>query len=208
MKRIGKQPTFVNGLRQTDAETLDIAIMALAGKVNTELVSMLELGGARAVGLSGVDGGFIRAHRQTDPDIGFVGVVDHVDPTPLYALAGAGYMPVVAPVALGPEGPLNVNADTVAGDIAGALGAASLIFLTDVPGVMDRAGAVLPALDRAQADALRHEGVITGGFIPKVEACLSALDRVPEAVILDGGRPHAIVEHLVDRATAGTVFRR
>ena len=207
MKRVGKQPTFVNGLRQTDAETLDIAIMALAGKVNTELVALLQLGGARAVGLSGVDGGFIRAHRQTDPDIGFVGVVDHVDPAPLNALAGAGYIPVVAPVALGPEGPLNINADTVAGDIAGALGAASLIFLTDVPGVMDRAGMVLPALDRAQADALRQEGVITGGFIPKVEACLSALDRVPEAVILDGGRPHAIVQHLVERATAGTVFR-
>jgi acetylglutamate kinase len=106
---------------------------------------------------------------------------------------------------------LNINADTVAGDIASALGALSLIFLTDVPGVMDRAGNVLPALDRARADALRREGVITGGFIPKVEACLAALDRVPgvpEAVILDGGRPHAIVEHLIDRSTAGTVFRR
>ena len=208
MKRVGKEPVFVNGLRQTDAETLDIAIMALAGKVNTELVATLQLGGTRAVGLSGVDGGFIRAHRQTDPDIGFVGVVDEVDPAPLRALVAAGYVPVVAPVALGPEGPLNVNADTVAGDIAGALGAESLIFLTDVPGVMDRAGQVLRTLDRGRADALRREGVITGGFIPKVEACLSALDRVPEAVILDGGRVHAIVEHLIEHRTAGTVFKR
>jgi acetylglutamate kinase len=209
MKRVGKEPVFVSGLRQTDGETLDIAIMALAGKVNTELVATLELGGTRAVGLSGVDGGFIRAHRQTEPDIGFVGVVDEVDAAPLRALGAAGYAPVVAPIALGPDGPLNINADTVAGDIAGALRAATLIFLTDVPGVMDRAGKVLPALDRARADALRREGVISGGFIPKVEACLSALDRaVPEAVILDGGRPHAIVEHLVERTTAGTVFRR
>jgi acetylglutamate kinase len=211
MKRVGKEPVFVDGLRRTDADTLDIAVMALAGKVNTELVATLQLGGTRAVGLSGVDGGCIRAHRQTSPDIGFVGTVDQVDAAPLIALVAAGYVPVVAPIALGPEGPLNINADTVAGDIASALGAASLIFLTDVPGVMDRAGKVLPALDRAGADALRREGVITGGFIPKVEACLSALDRdpgVPEAVILDGGRPHAIVEHLIERATAGTVFRR
>jgi acetylglutamate kinase len=211
MKRVGKEPVFVDGLRQTDAETLDIAVMALAGKVNTELVATLQLAGTPAVGLSGVDGGCIRAHRQTAPDIGFVGVVDSVDPTPLNALAAAGYVPVIAPVALGPDGPLNINADTVAGDIASALGAASLIFMTDVPGVMDRAGMVLPALDRARADALRREGVISGGFIPKVEACLTALDRVPgvpEAVILDGGRPHAIVGHLFERSTAGTVFRR
>ncbi len=207
MKRVGKQAVFVNGLRQTDAETLDIAVMALAGKVNTELVATLQMGGTRAIGLSGVDGGFIRAHRQTEPDIGFVGVVDDVDPTPLRALAAAGYVPVVAPVALGPDGPLNINADTVAGDIAGALRAASLVFLTDVPGVMDRAGTVLPALDRPQAEALKREGVITGGFIPKVDACLSALDRVPEAVILDGGNPHAIVQHLIERTTSGTVFR-
>ena len=208
MKRVGKEPVFVNGLRSTDAETLDIAVMALAGKVNTELVATLQLGGTPAVGISGVDGGFIRAHRQTEPDIGFVGVVDSVDPTPLRALAGAGYVPVVAPVALGPDGPLNINADTVAGDIAGAIGAESLIFLTDVPGVMDRAGQVLPALDRGRADALRREGVISGGFIPKVEACLTALERVPESVILDGGRPHAIVQHLIERQTAGTVFER
>jgi acetylglutamate kinase len=206
MKRVGKEPVFVEGRRATDAETLDIAVMALAGKVNTDLVATLLLGGTRAIGLSGVDGGFIRAHRQTTPDIGFVGVVDSVNPAPLEALSAAGYIPVVAPIALGPEGPLNINADTVAGDIAGALRAQSLLFLTDVPGVMDRAGQVLPALDRGRADALRRDGVITGGFIPKVEACLSALDRVPESVILDGGHAHAIVEHLIEHRTSGTVF--
>jgi len=206
LKRLGKEPVFVEGLRQTDEETLDVAVMALAGKINTDLVAVLQHGGTPAVGLSGVDGGFIRARRQTAPDIGFVGEVQEVDPRPLAALAAAGYVPVVAPIALGPAGPLNINADTVAADIARAMGAAGLVFLTDVPGVKDRAGNVLPALDRAGARALRDEGVISGGMIPKVEACLRALDRVPRATILDGGRPHAIVEHLLEDRTPGTVF--
>ena len=204
--RIGKQAVFVNGLRQTDAETLDVAIMALAGKVNKELVAVLQQGGTPAVGLCGVDGGFIRAHRQTEPDIGFVGVVDEVDPTPLRALAAAGYTPVIAPIALGSEGPLNINADTVAGDIARALDAESLLFLTDVPGVKDRASNTLPALDRAQVEALRRQGVISGGMIPKVEACLRCLDRVPRAAIVDGAAPHALVEHLLHGRSLGTVF--
>lgn len=208
LKRIGKEPVFVNGLRQTDAETLELAIMVLAGKVNKDLVAVLQQGGQLAVGLCGVDGGFIRARRQTDPDIGFVGAVDAVDPTPLRALGAAGYVPVIAPIALGPEGPLNVNADVVAGDIARAVGASSLIYLTDVPGVKGRDGQVLPQLDRAEADRLRAEGVISGGMIPKVDACLTALDKVPQAVILDGGREHAIMEHLLHGHTAGTVFRR
>ncbi|HEV2125614.1 MAG TPA: acetylglutamate kinase [Chloroflexota bacterium] len=206
LKRVGKEPVFVNGLRQTDAETLEIAIMVLAGKVNKDLVAVLQTGGTPAVGLCGVDGGFIRARRQTQPDIGFVGEVVAVDPTPLTALGQAGYVPVVSPIALGPDGPLNINADTVAGDIARAVGASTLLYLTDVPGVKDRAGKVLPALDRVEADRLQAAGVITGGMIPKVNACLTALDKVPQAVILDGGQPHAIVEHLLQGKTAGTVF--
>jgi len=206
LKRLGKEPVFVDGLRQTDAETLDVAVMALAGKVNKDLVAILTNGGRPAIGLSGVDGGFIRARRQTEPDIGYVGEVETVDTRPLALLLEAGYVPVVAPIALGPGGPLNINADTVAGDIARAVGAASLIFLTDVPGVKDRAGNVLPALDRAQAEALQRAGIISGGMIPKVEACLSCLDRVSRATILDGGRPHAIVEHLLEGRTPGTVF--
>ena len=206
LARIGKEAVFVDGLRQTDEETLDVAIMVLAGKVNKQLVAELQRAGTPAVGLCGIDGGFVRARRQTAPDIGLVGEVGEVDPRPLHALAAAGYVPVVAPIALGADGPLNINADTVAGDIARALGAAGLIFLTDVPGVKDRAGNVLPALDRAQASALQRDGVISGGMIPKVEACLSALERVPRPTILDGGRPHAIVEHLLHGRTAGTVF--
>ncbi|MGH2351492.1 MAG: acetylglutamate kinase [Chloroflexota bacterium] len=206
LNRIGKEPVFVDGLRQTDAETLEVAMMVLAGKVNKDLVAVLQGAGAAAVGLCGVDGGFIRAHRQTDPDIGLVGEVEAVDPRPLQVLASAGYVPVVAPIALGPEGPLNINADTVAGDIARALDAASLLFLTDVPGVKDRSGNVMPVLNRVQVAALRRDGVISGGMIPKVEACLRCLDRVPQATILDGSRPHAIVEHLLEGRTSGTVF--
>ena len=206
LARIGKEAVFVDGLRQTDAETLEVAVMALAGKVNKELVALLQSAGTPAVGLCGIDGGLLRARRQTQPDLGFVGIVEHVDPRPLELLAEAGYVPVVAPIALGPDGPLNVNADTVAGDVARRLGAATLLFLTDVPGVKDRAGTVLPALDRARADALKREGVITGGMIPKVDACLRVLDRVARASILDGGRPHAISEHLLEGHTFGTVF--
>jgi acetylglutamate kinase len=206
LQRIGKQPVFVDGLRQTDAETLDVAVMALAGKVNKELVALLQLAGAPAIGLTGVDGGCIRARRQVDPDIGFVGQVEQVDARPFDVLLAAGYIPVVAPIALGPSGPLNVNADTVAGDLACALGAASLTFLTDVPGVKGLNGDVLPAIDRSEAARLRRDGVITGGMIPKVEACLRVLDRVPRAAILDGGHAHAIVAHLLEGGTGGTVF--
>jgi acetylglutamate kinase len=206
LMRLDKQPVFVDGLRQTDAETLDVAIMALAGKVNTELVALLQRAGTPAIGISGVDGGLLRARRQTQPDIGFVGVVEEVDCRPLEALQAAGYVPVIAPIALGPEGPLNVNADTVAGDVARAVAAEDVVFLTDVPGVKSRAGDVLPALDRAQVEALKREGVISGGMIPKVDACLRVLDRVARASILDGARPHAIEEYLLKQRTSGTTF--
>jgi acetylglutamate kinase len=206
LARIDKQAVFVNGLRQTDAETLEVAVMALAGKVNKELVALLQGAGTPAVGLCGVDGGLLRAHRQTEPDLGYVGEIEQIDTRPLDLLADAGYVPVIAPIALGSDGPLNVNADTVAGDVARSLAATTLLFLTDVPGVQDRAGNLLPALDRAHAEALKREGVITGGMIPKVDACLRVLDRVAQASILDGGRPHAISEHLLDGHTFGTVF--
>ena len=149
LQRMGKEPVFVDGLRQTDAETLDVAVMALAGKVNTDLVAVLQAGGTPAIGLSGVDGGFIRARRQTEPDLGFVGEVEEVDPRPLEALTGAGYVPVIAPIALGPDGPAqHQRGHRRRGHRPRRLGAASLLFLTDVPGVKDRAGNVLPALDR------------------------------------------------------------
>jgi len=206
LKRLGKQPTFVDGLRVTDVETLDVATMALAGKVNKELVATLNLAGTPAVGLAGADGGWIRARRITDPDLGFVGEVVSVDPTPALALISAGYLPVVAPIALGDEGLLNINADTVAGDIARAVGAALLIFLTDVPGVKDASGQVSGHLTAAQVKAMRDDGTIAGGMIPKVQACLRVVDGGARAVIADGADPGAIGLHVRGEAGNGTTI--
>lgn len=206
LKRIGKQPTFVDGLRVTDAETLEVATMALAGKVNKELVATLNLAGTPAVGLAGADGGWIRARRITEPDLGFVGEVVSIDPTPALALIAAGYLPVVAPIALGDEGLLNINADTVAGDIARAVGAAILIFLTDVPGVKDASGQVAAHLTAGQVQAMREDGTIAGGMIPKVQACLRAAEVGARAVIADGGDPGAIGIHVRGESGNGTTI--
>lgn len=206
LKRIGKQATFVDGLRVTDAETLEVATMALAGKVNKELVATLTLAGTPAVGLAGADGGWIRARRIVEPDLGFVGEVTSVDPAPVRALIGAGYLPVVAPIALGDEGLLNINADTVAGDIARAVGAALLIFLTDVPGVKDASSQVVPRLTSGEVRAMREAGTIGGGMIPKVQACLRAAEAGARTVIADGGDPGAIGIHVRGEAGNGTTI--
>ena len=206
LKRIGKQPTFVDGLRVTDAETLEVATMALAGKVNKELVATLNIAGTPAVGLAGADGGWIRATRITDPDLGFVGEVVSVDPKPVHSLIAAGYLPVVAPIALGDEGLLNINADTVAGDIARAVDAALLIFLTDVPGVKDGSGQVASHLTASQVQAMRDDGTIAGGMIPKVQACLRATEGGARTVIADGGDPGAIGIHVRGEAGNGTTI--
>ncbi|RLT56906.1 MAG: acetylglutamate kinase [Chloroflexi bacterium] len=206
LNRIGKVPEFVDGLRVTDEETLEIATMSLAGKINKELVAILQLSGTPAFGMAGADGGCVRAKRMTTPDLGFVGEVVGIDPRPLHALMDAGYVPVVAPIALGERGLLNINADTVAGDIAHATGAEILIFLTDVPGVKDISGAVRATLTRAECAALRTSGAISGGMIPKVDACLRALDGGARAAIADGSDADAIGVHLRSQATSGTVF--
>jgi acetylglutamate kinase len=206
LKRIGKQTTFVDGLRVTDAETLEVATMALAGKVNKELVATLNLAGIPAVGLAGADGGWIRARRITDPDLGFVGEVVSVDPTLALALIAADYLPVVAPIALGDKGLLNVNADTVAGDIARAVDAALLIFLTDVPGVKDASNVVATHLTATQVRSMRDAGTIDGGMIPKVQACLRAAEVGARAVIADGADPGAIGIHVRGEAGNGTTI--
>ena len=208
LARVDKQPTFVNGLRVTDDETLELAVMVFAGAVNKQLVALLNAAGIPAVGISGVDGGLVRARRQTDPDIGLVGQAEQVDTTPLRALLDHGLIPVVACIVLGPDGQiLNINADTLAGDLARAQRASRVVFLTDVPGVRGADGAVIPSLSAGETDRLIAEGVITGGMIPKVEACLRCLDGVPEAVILDGSVSHVLRDHVLGSATAGTVFR-
>lgn len=210
MERQGVRPRFVRGLRVTDEPSLDVVVAVLSGVVNKAIVaSVLALNG-RAVGLSGVDGGMLRA-RVMDPELGLVGSVVDVDPKPARALAEAGFMPVIAPVAVrspeeaGTHGGslLNVNADTAAGEVALALGAERLVFLTDVPGVMDSSRRVMPRLTRRQAGGLMSSGVVAGGMVPKIGACLRALDEVGSTHIIDGREPHALRD-VLDGADMGT----
>lgn len=206
--RMGLEPKFVDGRRYTDEITLDLARMVLIGKANSDLVAHLVSLGGRAVGLSGIDGGLIKA-KLRDPKLGLVGEVTHVDLGPVKALMDAGYLVVVAPSATDDAGqPLNVNADSIAGDMARALQAEKLVMFTDVDGVKDASGNVLSALTTAQVGDLIASGEISGGMIPKVEACVRALDTVPRAHILDGRVPHALLGELFTDAGVGTMITR
>ena len=200
MQRQGIPPRFVNGLRVTDAPSLDIVVAVLTGLINKDLVCMLHELGGRGLGLSGIDGGILEAHIA-NPDLGFVGEVTKVNPQPLQAIAEAGYIPMMAPLAMHQHDgsahsgkPLNINGDTVAGAVARAMDAERLIFLTDVPGIMDGSGRVIPFLDQRRANILRRSDVISGGMIPKLDACLMALERVPQADIIDGTKPNALLD--------------
>ncbi len=188
---------FVRGLRVTDAATLEIVVAVLAGLVNKELVASLNLLGSRAVGLCGADGGCIRA-RVKDPELGLVGEVTRIDTALIRALTTQGFLPVIAPIALTEGSPseasglLNINADTVAGELAEALGARRLVFLTDVPGVCNTTGAVIRRLNAAEAQQLIDSGVAGGGMVPKLEACLRAARSGALAQVLDGRTAHAL----------------
>lgn len=206
--KMGLEPKFVDGRRYTDEMTLDLARMVLIGKANSDLVAHLVSLGGRAVGLSGIDGGLIRA-RLRDPKLGLVGEVTHVDLGPVKALMDAGYLVVVAPSAADDAGQvLNVNADSIAGDIARALGAEKLVMFTDVDGVKDASGNVLSSLTVDRVKALIASGEISGGMIPKVEACVRALDTVSRTHILDGRVPHALLGELFTDAGVGTMITR
>ncbi|MBI2322832.1 MAG: acetylglutamate kinase [Chloroflexi bacterium] len=202
--RIGLEARFVRGLRVTDAPTLEVVCMVLAGKVNKELVGQLQALGAPAVGLSGADGGLLRA-RLRDSELGLVGEVASVEARPLLTLLDAGFLPLVAPLALGDGGQLlNVNADTAAGDVARGLGAEQVVFLTDVPGVTGTDGETLRTLSAHQVRELIAGGVIHGGMIPKVEACLHALHGARAAQIVDGRTAHALLRALLLADGGGT----
>jgi len=204
--RMGLEPRFVDGRRYTDELTLDLARMVLIGKVNSDLIAHLASLGAKAVGLSGIDGGLIKG-RIRDPKLGFVGEVTEVDLGPAKALMDAGYLVVIAPAAIDSTGqPLNVNADSIAGDIARALKAEKLIFFTDVSGVLDGSGNLMSSLSVKKVWELIASREIKGGMIPKVEACVRALDTVPAAHILDGRVPHALLGELFTDRGVGTMI--
>ena len=201
MVRQGVRPTFAGGLRVTDEPSLEIVIAVLTGIVNKSLVASINALGGRAIGLSGVDGGMLKAEVK-DPDLGLVGQVVEVDPSPIKAVMDAGFVPIIAPVAVRPESEsmLNVNADTVAGEIAAAIGAERLVMLTDVEGVLDSSRRLIPRLTRRQAEGLMHSKVVDGGMVPKIGACLKALEAVKTTHIVDGRLPNALMDAFAGKA--------
>ncbi|MDQ6661929.1 MAG: acetylglutamate kinase [Chloroflexota bacterium] len=199
---------FENGLRVTDARTLEVVRMVLLGQVNSGLVTMASQLGGRAIGLSGTDSGMVRA-RITNEQLGFVGDVESVDPTLIQALLAQEYIPIVAPLGQGTDGNcLNINADMVAAHLAGALHAEKLIFLSNVVGICRADGSLISELREIEARCLIDDGVISGGMIPKVSACLDALVAVPRVHIVDGREPHVLLRELFTDQGAGTMIVR
>jgi acetylglutamate kinase len=199
---------FEQGLRVTDAMTLDVVRMVLLGQVNQGLVVMTSQLGGRAIGLSGTDGNMVRAH-VIDERLGFVGEVEAVDPTLVQGLLEQEYIPIIAPLGHGPDGTcLNINADLVASHLAGALNAEKLIFLSNVVGICRADGSLISELDEAEAKQLMADGVINGGMIPKVSACLDALCAVSRVHIVDGREPHVLLRELFTDQGAGTMIKR
>jgi acetylglutamate kinase len=222
LKRLAIQSSFVDGLRVTDAAMVEVVEMVLAGSVNKYVAGLITKAGALAVGICGKDGGLVRAKKlertKIDPDshiervldLGFVGEPVEIDVRVIHALTGGGLIPVIAPVGLGIDGQTyNINADTVAGAIAGALQATRLLMLTDVAGVMDADKRLIPEMTVADVEAGIASGMISGGMIPKVETCTYAVrNGARGAVILDGRVPHACLLELFTDAGPGTIIRR
>ena len=211
MGRLGKKPAFVDGLRVTDRETVDIVQMVLAGKINKTLVNLLEMHGGQAMGISGMDGRLIEA-RIKDERLGFVGEITHVNIQPVTDLLEKGYIPVISTLGCDRQGnAYNINGDTAAARVAGALEAERLILLSDIPGLLrdkDDPATLIPALSIAEANALRQEGVISGGMIPKVECCVDAIRQgVKNVIIMDGRVPHSILMEILTDEGAGTMIK-
>jgi len=213
MKRLGKEPHFVGGMRVTDPETMEIVEMMLGGKINKEIVGLINMHGAHAVGLSGKDGNLLRArrrlHRMPDGsavDIGLVGEVETVNGDMIRLLVEAGFIPVIAPIGVGAEGETyNINADLVAGDVAAALRAEKLIHLTDVQGINGQDGKLISRLTRREAERLIESGVIDGGMLPKVESSLKAIQGgAAKAHIIDGRIAHAVLLEVFTHEGIGT----
>lgn len=220
LKRLKIKSEFIDGLRVTDAATVEIVEMVLSGSINKEIAALINGAGGRAIGLSGKDGGLIRARKLTrtkrDPDsniekvldLGFVGEPERIDPAMIASMVQADLIPVIAPIGLGANGETyNINADTVAGAVAAAVRASRLLLLTDVAGVLDKNKTLMPKLSVGQVRALIADGTISGGMIPKVETCLEAVEAgVGASVILDGRVPHAVLLELFTEGGAGTLI--
>ncbi|MCE5287492.1 MAG: acetylglutamate kinase [Pelosinus sp.] len=219
LKQLGKKTEFISGLRVTDAETVQIAEMVLVGKINTEIVSLLNCKGAKAIGLSGKDGGLIEAQKhlatvyedgiEKQVDIGYVGDVCKINVAVINDLLKGGYIPVIAPVGVGVDGATyNINADYVAGEVAGALQAEKLMLLTDVEGVYQDfkdKSSFISTLTFYEAKAMIREGIIDGGMIPKIEACVRALSGgAGKAHIIDGRQPHSLLLEIFTSSGIGT----
>ena len=201
MKKFGKKSEFVNGLRVTDKETVDIVQMVLAGKVNKTLVNLLQMKGGHAVGLSGIDGGILEATMK-DEALGYVGEVTKIRTRPITDLLEKNYIPVISTIASDRQGnTFNINGDTAAASIAGALGAERLIMMTDIAGILrdkDDPSTLIPDITVSEAKQLFEEGVISGGMIPKVDCCIEAIEKgVKHVVIMDGRVPHSILMELL-----------
>ena len=209
MKRLGKEAVFLNGLRVTDKETVDIVQMVLAGKVNKSLVNLLQMKGGHAVGLSGIDGGIIEATMK-DENLGYVGEITKIRPQPITDLLEHNYIPVISTVASDRQGnTYNINGDTAAAYIAGALNAKRLIMMTDIDGILrdkDDPSTLIHKLTVSEAKKLYEEGVISGGMIPKVDCCIEAIAKGVETVVINDGRvPHSILMELLTDEVAGTM---
>lgn len=209
MKRLGKEAVFVDGLRVTDRETVDIVQMVLAGKINKTLVNLLEKKGGTAVGISGMDGRLIEA-KMKDPKLGYVGDITNINIAPVLDLLEKGYIPVISTIGCDREGnAYNINGDTAAAHIAGALGAERLLLMTDIAGILrdkDDPSTLIPEVKSADAQKLFDDGTISGGMIPKVECCLEAIRKgVKNVIIMDGRVPHSILMELLTDEGAGTM---
>jgi acetylglutamate kinase len=216
LTKLGKKGEFVQGMRVTDRETMDIVEMVLGGTVNKEVVELVNQAGGKAVGLTGQDGAFIRAKKMLVPtkengkvDIGQVGEVDSIDPAVISALEQGGFIPVVAPIGTGADGTTyNINADLVAGKLAEILKAEKLVVLTNTPGVLDKDGKLLTGLTPKKIDDLVAKGVISGGMIPKIESALDAARNGVKSVhIIDGRVPHALLLEVLTDEGVGTLIR-
>lgn len=210
LKKINKQSEFVNGLRYTDEETIDIVQMVLAGKVNKDLVQLLQRAGGKAMGLCGLDGDLIRA-KQLNPDLGYVGDITSINPDPIMTALNNGYIPVVSTVAAGKNGEVfNINADTAAARIAAEMGAANLILLTDIKGLLedkDDDSTLIRVVGVSEVPYLKNQGIISGGMIPKIDCCVEAVRRgVKKTNIIDGRIPHSILIELLTDIGAGTMI--